>query len=47
MCGVEGRYAVEGRKAVIPRVAGKARLRFKESRKEEGGLADTQEEVMR
>jgi len=31
----------------MPRVAGKARLRFKESRKEEGGLADTQEEVMR
>jgi hypothetical protein len=31
-CGVEGRYAVEGRKAVMPRVAGK--VRFKESRKE-------------
>ncbi len=31
MCGVEGRYAVEGRKAVMPRVAGKAQ--FKESRK--------------
>jgi hypothetical protein len=32
MYGVEGRYAVEGWKAVMPRVAGK--VRFKESRKE-------------
>jgi hypothetical protein len=32
MCGVEGRYTVEGRKAVMPRAAGK--VRFKESRKE-------------
>lgn len=32
MFGVEGRYTVEGRKAVMPRAAGK--VRFKESRKE-------------
>ena len=32
MCGVGGRYTVEGRKAVMPRAAGEVRL--KESRKE-------------